>query len=164
MSTQAVSMPGRAHHVGRSTAAVAAALVANAVLSIGTDQVLHTLGVYPAWGEPMYDASLNLLALAYRIAFGVVAGYLAARLAPHAPMRHVAVLGGIALLLGTVGAIGAIARHDLGPVWYPIALAVSAFPSVWLGGALHLRRPAAARSGAIDHDTHHHGGSADAPD
>jgi len=28
----------------------------------------------------------------------------------------------------------------LGPVWYPIALALSVFPTAWLGGTMHYRR------------------------
>jgi hypothetical protein len=36
------------------------------VLSLGTDQVLHVVQVYPPWGQPMYDPWLNLLALSYR--------------------------------------------------------------------------------------------------
>ena len=37
----------------RSTGAVAAGFAAIVVLSLGTDQVLHVLRVYPPWGEPM---------------------------------------------------------------------------------------------------------------
>jgi hypothetical protein len=44
----------------------------------------------------MYDASLNLLALAYRVVFGIASGYLVARLAPHSPKKHAVVLGWIA--------------------------------------------------------------------
>jgi hypothetical protein len=32
---------------------------------------------------------------------------------------------------------------DLGPAWYPIALAVTALPLAWLGGALYLARASA---------------------
>src|SRR4051794_17663028 len=105
MSALTASVPRQNRQFGRSIFAVAAAIVANVVLSLGTDQVLHVLGVYPPWGQPMFDASLNLLALSYRIVFGVVSGYLVARLAPRAPMRHAAVLGVIAFAMGTLGAI-----------------------------------------------------------
>lgn len=30
----------------------------------------------------------------------------------------------------------------LGPAWYPIALALSVFPTAWLGGVLHRRTQA----------------------
>ena len=114
-------------------------LLAVVVLSLGTDQVLHVLEVYPPWGQPMREPGLNLLALAYRIVYGVVGGYIAARFAPHAPMRHAVVLGVVGLVLSVAGAIATIPM-DLGPAWYPIALALTALPGSWLGGALHRSR------------------------
>jgi hypothetical protein len=122
----------------RSTAAVLSGFVAVFVLSLGTDQVLHMLKVYPPWGEPMYDTSLNLLALSYRIPYNVFGSYLTARLAPNSPMRHVWVGAGIGLVLSTAGVIAAITMH-LGALWYPIALALSTLPCAWLGGTLHGR-------------------------
>lgn len=128
--------------LGRSAAAILVALIANAVAATATDQLFHVLDVYPPWGEPMNDAGDNLLALGYRLVYGVLAGYLAARLAPRAPMRHVMVLGVIALVLSSAGAFVALTRYDLGPAWYPVTLAVLAIPSVWAGGVLHQRRHA----------------------
>ena len=136
--TAPATVPGR--QLGRSTLAVTAAIIANVVLSLGTDQFFHVLGVYPPWGQPMYDASLNLLALSYRIVFGIVSGYLVARLAPHTPMRHAMILGIIAVVLSTLGAVAAITQADLGPAWYPIALAAVSYPCVWLGAVLERRR------------------------
>ena len=123
----------------RSAAAVLSGLVAVVVLSLATDQVLHVLDVYPPWGQPMYDAGLNLLALSYRIAYAVVGSYIAARLAPHAPMRHALAVGFVGLALSTAGAIVTITKYDLGPDWYPIALALIALPCAWLGGVLGTR-------------------------
>jgi len=122
--------------LGRSVAAVLLGFVAVVVLSLGTDQVLHALKVYPPWGQPMYDPGLNLLALAYRIVYAVVGSYIAARFAPHNPMRHALALGVVGLVLSVAGAIAMIPR-DLGPAWYPIALALTALPCAWLGGVLH---------------------------
>lgn len=84
----------------------------------------------------MYDAGLNLLALTYRIVYAVVGSYIAARFAPHAPMRHALALGVVGLVLSLVGAIVTIAMVDLGPSWYPVALVLTALPCAWLGGAL----------------------------
>jgi hypothetical protein len=127
----------------RSVAAVFLGFLSVVVLSLGTDQILHVLRVYPPWGQPMWDPSLNLLAFAYRSVYTVLGGYIAARLAPHSPMRHVLVLGIIGTIAGAAGAIVAITKTDLGPAWYPIALAVTAFPFTWLGGVLSRisRRP-----------------------
>jgi hypothetical protein len=104
------------------------------LLSIGTDQVLHVFQVYPPWGQPMWGTGLNLLALAYRCVYAVVGCYIAARLAPHAPMRHALALGVVGLV---VSVAGTIAMWDFGPHWYPVALALSALPCAWLGGVLH---------------------------
>jgi hypothetical protein len=125
----------------RSAGAVFAGFLAVVVLSLGTDQVLHVLQVYPPWSEPMNDPGLNLLALCYRIVYTVVGGYITARLAPHSPMRHVWVLGTIGLVVAVAGAIATIPMH-LGPSWYPIALAVTALPCTWLGGVLYRARHA----------------------
>jgi hypothetical protein len=140
MSLPVALAPARSRPLARSAAAVVAAVVVNAALSLATDQLLHVLGVYPPWGVPMHEPALNALALAYRVVYGVVAGVVVARLAPHAPMRHAAVLGGVGLALATLGAVAALTRYDLGPAWYPIALAAVAFPTVWLGAAWHERR------------------------
>ena len=121
----------------RSTGAVLLGFVAVVVLSLGTNQVLHVLDVYPPWGQPMYDRGLNLLALSYRCVYGVLGGYLAARFAPHSPMRHALALGVVGLV---VSVAGAIAMWDMGPNWYPVTLALTALPCAWLGGALHQRR------------------------
>jgi hypothetical protein len=121
-------------HLLRSTGAVLLGFVAVVVLSLATDQVLHVLQVYPPWGQPMYDPGLNLLALAYRCVYGVVGGYIAARFAPHSPMRHALVLGAIGLVLSVAGAV---AMWDAGPHWYPVALALTALPTAWLGGIFH---------------------------
>jgi len=132
-TTTASTKPGS---LPRSIGAVLLGLVAVFVLSLGIDQVLHSLGVYPPPGQPMHDAGLNLLALSYRIVIAVVGCYLAARFAPRSPMRHAMVLGVIGFALSLVGAIATIPMN-LGPAWYPTALVVTALPCAWLGGVLH---------------------------
>jgi len=120
----------------RSILAVFAGLVFIFATHIGTDEVLHELKVFPPLGEPMNDPGLNALALAYRCVFSVIGCYLTARLAPYAPMGHALTLGLIGTALSTAGAIAA-SGLNLGPSWYPIALAASALPCAWLGGLLH---------------------------
>ena len=92
----------------RSIVAIIVGFLAVVVLSLGTDQVLHMLKVYPPWGDPMPRPGLNALALSYRIVFTI---------------------------FGTLGAVATIPMH-LGPAWYPIALAATALPCAWIGGAL----------------------------
>jgi hypothetical protein len=107
-------------------------------LSLGTDQVLHMLEVYPPWGQPMNDAGQNLLALSYRCLYAVLGSYITARFAPRNPMRHAMVLGIVGFILSTAGAIATIPMN-LGPAWYPIAIALTALPCAWLGGVLYRR-------------------------
>jgi hypothetical protein len=120
----------------RSVLAVLAGLVTIFVTHLGTDQLLHTLQVFPPWDQPMHDPGLNALALSYRIVFSILGCYVTARLAPRAPMAHALVLGLIGTALSVAGVV-ATADMNLGPRWYPIALAASALPCAWLGGLLH---------------------------
>jgi hypothetical protein len=125
----------------RSAAAVLLGLSVIFVLSLVTDQVLHMLEVYPPWGQPMYDTGDNLLALGYRIVYSVAGCYIAARFAPRNPMHHALALGIVGVVLSLVGLMAAI-KMDLGPIWYPIALVLTALPCAWLGGVLRRRGPA----------------------
>ena len=122
----------------RRIGAVAAGFLSVAVLSLGTDEVLHLLKVYPPWG-PMYAPGLNALALSYRLIYGVLGGYITARLAPFAPMHHAGILGIVAFVLSAIAAAGTIPMH-LGPAWYPIALALIALPTAGAGGVLYAKQ------------------------
>lgn len=138
MTTQTLpSAP--APRVSRSVGAIILAVAAVIVLSLATDQLFHVVNVYPDWGQPMHDPGLNLLALSYRLVFGVLGGYLAARFAPRNPMRHAWIVGVIGLVLSAAGAWAAIPLN-LGPAWYPIALVITALPLAWLGGVIAVRR------------------------
>lgn len=117
--------------IGRSILAVFTGFVAVVVLSLGTDQLLHSLDVYPPWDQPMTDTGLLLIALTYRVVYGVLGSFIAAWLAPRAPMTHALVLGAIGFVLSI---IGAIAMWHLGANWYPIALVITALPGAWIGG------------------------------
>jgi hypothetical protein len=122
----------------RSVAAIIFGFLAVVVLSLGTDQLLHVLKVYPPWGDPMPQPALNALALSYRIVFTIFGSYLAARIAPRNPMRHAMILGLIGTVFGTAGAVATIPMH-LGPAWYPIAIAATALPCAWIGGKMASR-------------------------
>ncbi|MDP9266770.1 MAG: hypothetical protein M3P27_00410 [Acidobacteriota bacterium] len=125
----------------RSVGAIFAGFIAVAVLSLGTDVVLHALGIYPPWLQRMSDP-LFALATGYRMVYTVLGGYITARLAPRLPLRHAVILG----VVGTVFALAGLAatwnKPELGPRWYPIALVVTALPTCWLGGKLYRGRPA----------------------
>jgi hypothetical protein len=120
----------------RSARAVALGLVVVVALSLGTDEVLHLLQVYPPWGQTM-SGGLFGLATAYRIVYTIAGGYVTARFAPHSPVRHALIGGFIGLVPGIGGVLVAIAKPELGPLWYPIVIAVTGVPCCWLGGVLY---------------------------
>jgi uncharacterized PurR-regulated membrane protein YhhQ (DUF165 family) len=57
----------------RSVGAVLAGFFATVILSIATDVVLHAIGVFPPWGQPMSNA-LFALATGYRTIYTVASG------------------------------------------------------------------------------------------
>ena len=126
----------RPRRILRRVGAVLAGLLAIFILSLGTDVVLHAVGIYPPWLQPMSGA-LFLVATAYRIVFDVLGCYITARLAPDRPMQHAMVLGVVGLVLSTAGAVATWnAVPQLGPRWYPLVLIASALPCAWVGGKL----------------------------
>jgi hypothetical protein len=125
----------------KSIGAVFAGAITGIALSLGTDAVMHAFHLFPAIGQPMTDSRLLALATVYRTIYGVLGGYVTARLAPSRPMLH-------AFILGTLGELAAIAGviatwndvNKYGPHWYPIALVILALPPALLGAWLYERR------------------------
>lgn len=133
--------PVPSRRLWRSALSIFSGFIAVVALSLGTDQLLHVFDVYPPWGEPMNDFGDNLLALSYRCVYGVVGSYITARLAPRSPMVHVWI-GAIIGFVLSLGGIVAATQMKLGPVWYPIALTLTALPCACLGGFLFCRAQA----------------------
>lgn len=126
--------------IGRSIAAVLAGMFVGVVLTLGTDVMLHAIGVFPPWGQSMagFEGAL-LLATVYRTVYGVVGSYLAAWLAPDRPMLHALILGAIGLAVTILGSVLTWNKGPaFGPHWYPLALIVLALPQAWAGGKLRL--------------------------
>jgi hypothetical protein len=149
MGEGVISEKGPQRRMGQSIVAVLAGMIVGIVLSLGTDLVLHMAHVFPPLGASMtgYDGPL-LLATIYRTLYGVLSSYLAARLAPHRPMRHAMVLGALGFAVSILGAVVTWNKGPaFGPHWYPVALIVLALPTAWLGGKLWL-----AQVGARAHD------------
>jgi hypothetical protein len=124
--------------LGRSLLALLAGMLAGIILSIGTDVILHVIGLFPALGEPV-SSPLLALATAYRSVYGVIGAYIAARLAPNQPMTHALVLGIVGFVVSIVGAVVTWNKGPAyGPHWYPVALIVLAIPTAWVGGKLRI--------------------------
>ena len=119
---------------------VTAGFLAVVTLTTITDVLLHAIGVFPPWGDPMAD-SLFVLALGYRIGYAILGGYLAARLAQDRPVAHALVLGLIGFVLAVAGAVATAGRGPaFGPTWYSVLVCVSALPAS-LAGARLLSQP-----------------------
>ena len=125
-------------NLGKSIWAVVAGFLVVFALSLGVDHLLHLANVYPPYGQPMWDNGLNALALAYRLPFNAFGSWVTGRLAPAAPMKHVWIGAAIGFVLSSLGAVAAI-KMQFGPTWYPVALALSAWPCAWVGGTLAVR-------------------------
>ena len=120
----------------RRVGAVLAGLLFVIIITSATDALMHATGVFPPLGQPMAD-SLFVLALAYRIIYSIIGGYITARLAPDQPVKHALVLGAIGFVLGLAGTVATWNRGpEFGPKWYPLLIMLTAIPSVWLGGKL----------------------------
>ena len=117
----------------RSIVAFLASFLTVVVLSLGTDLLMHALGLFPGLGKPILDSRLLAIAFGYRLLYGVLGGYVIARLAPFAPLGHAVASGFVGMVLST---IGAVTMWGLGPNWYPVVLAATALPCAWLGGTL----------------------------
>lgn len=141
MTTSSAGSP----NTGRSIWAVAAAFLLVIPVTLGIDHIFHVTGVYPPSNVPMTEVGQYLLALSYRIALGVFAAWLTARLAPWKPMKHVWIQAGIGQVITILGIIPA-AQHPekFGALWYPVVLALTVIPTAWAGGQLYLRGRAAA--------------------
>jgi len=128
----------------RSIGAVFAGLLFIVILSLLTDVVMHATGIYPPWFQPMAEG-LWILALAYRIVYGILGGYLTAWMAPNRRVAHAVILGLIGELLSIIGvAMNWNKGPEFGPKWFSIALVLTALPCSWLGGVLRARKTSAA--------------------
>jgi len=120
--------------IWRSIGAVVAGFLLNAIPATLVDVVLHTVKFYPPWGQPIDDTA-SAVATGYRVVFGVLGSYATARLAPQKPMAHALALGVFGFVLCVASVIGTW-KMNLGPHWYPMALAVISIPCAWAGGKL----------------------------
>jgi len=135
MNTQtAPQVPSR--RIGRSILAVLTGIVVGIILSTGTDFGLHAIGLTPS-PKDRWPNHLLAFATVYRSIYGIFCSWLIARLAPNRPMAHSLVAGTLGLIVSTLGAIAAWST-TAGQHWYPIALALTALPTAWIGAKLRL--------------------------
>jgi len=109
----------------KSIGAVLTGFILVFILSIITDYVLESAGIFPPIGTGIFNTWMLFLALVYRSTYTVLGGFITAKLAPDRPMRHAIILGIIGVIAAT---IGSIAGWDLSQHWYPISLIIIALP------------------------------------
>jgi hypothetical protein len=117
----------------KSILAVLAGFLTVVILSIATDTLLEAIGIFPSPDQGLFVTWMLVLAFGYRTLYNIVGGYITSSIAPTNPVRHAIILGFIGTL---AGAVGVVVGWDLSDHWYPIALAVEAVPTCWLGGKL----------------------------
>lgn len=128
----------------KGVGAILVGVLVGAVLSIVTDLILESTGVYPSMQQQATSGGFHiwwmvLLAIVYRTLYTILSGYVGAWLAPSHPMRYAIALGIIAFAANILGLI-VTWNQNLGPAYYPIVLAVLAFPAAWYGGKLRTRK------------------------
>ena len=135
MNTQAISQAS-SRRIGRSILAMLVGIIVGIVLSVGSDSLMHAIGLAPALNE-RWSNRLLVIATTYRTIYGVFAAYVIARLAPNRPMGHALVAGTLGLVVSSLGAAAAWST-TIGQHWYPVALGLTALPTAWLGAKLRL--------------------------
>lgn len=122
--------------IGRSILAVLTGIVVGIVLSTASDFAMHAIGLAPSIKDG-WPNRLLAVATAYRCVYGILASYVIARLAPNRPMGHSLVAGSLGVIVSTLGAVAAWST-TAGQHWYPVALALTALPTAWIGAKLWL--------------------------
>ena len=130
----------------RSIAAVVTGFFYIGALSVGADLALRAVlpGTFSATGR-VDSVPVLLLMLCYVGFFAISGCYLAARIAPHSPMRHAMILGVLGLAFSVMGTIAA---WDTCPAWFHVVSLALVLPYAWAGGRIReaqLARGPAAR-------------------
>ncbi|MCB1165676.1 MAG: hypothetical protein KDK33_05965 [Leptospiraceae bacterium] len=135
--------PTQSAKIGKSILAVIAGFILVFAVSLGADALMHAVGIFPPWGEPMSDG-LFALAATYRALIGIAGGFVTARLAPRRPMKHAVILGVLGSVAGLLGLIGTWDKGpEFGPKWYAILVMAMALPTCWLGARWKMYRDTA---------------------
>jgi len=124
--------------IRKSVWPVIAGFLLLAALSVGADILLRNL--FPRTfgpSEAPQGAIASVVTIFYAGGFGVLSGYLTARLAGSRPVMHALALGGIVFLFALGGLVGSWQRA---PAWFNLGFLGTVFPSAWFGGFLRVRQ------------------------
>lgn len=120
----------------KSVLAVVAGVVLWGVLWVGGTQGLMAARPELQPGEPITGAAVLAGLIGYSVVLSIMAGWVAARLAPKAPVGHATTLAVIQLAIGV--AVQASA-WTLFPVWYHVIFLGLVVPATVYGGKLGAR-------------------------
>lgn len=126
--------------------AVAVGFLSVVILSVATDTAMEMGGIFPPASEQkLYVTWMLAVAFLYRSVYAVAGGYVAAALSPEHPERQVKILAILGTLGGTAGVIygwSMVGENGwtLIDLWYPVALAVTAYPLTQLGGRMRIKK------------------------
>jgi multisubunit Na+/H+ antiporter MnhB subunit len=126
----------------RSVLATGAGFFTTAILSLTGDYALRRLmpGSFAPDGG-VQASEVFAVTLVYTALFGLIGGYVAARIAIRRPLLHAAILGGIMLAFA---ALSAALLWSTAPPWYHLATLAMVLPAALIGGKireLQLKRP-----------------------
>ncbi len=128
-------------NVLKSIGAVLAGLVFIFVTHNAVDLILESVRIFTPPTQRFDTTWMVITATVYRTILSIAGCFVTGILAPSRPMLHALILGFIGLALSTAAAVVLIPM-DIGPAWYPIALAFLSVPCAWAGGILAERRTA----------------------
>ncbi len=118
------------------------------LLSRGTDIFLESTGVFPPVADQLKNGFnvmwMNMVALTYRALFAACGGYLTAVIATSRPMRQVHILAAISTAIAIVANVALAFSPTMAnvlPVWFSVAMVITAYPSTLLGRWIYLRKP-----------------------
>ena len=119
----------------KSIGAILAGFVLGAILSLGTDLLMDKMGIMSMDNFNQTPFLIICLVIVYRFIFNVIGCYLAAKLAPNKPMKHVIIMG----VIGTVLCLlASFEMWNNAIPFYNIAIILISLLSAWLGGKLYI--------------------------
>lgn len=128
----------------RSIGAVLLGFITGAILSVATDLAFEKMGIMNMTSFKDNPWWIILTVIFYRFLFNITGCYVAARLAPHNPMRHAMIIGVVGTILGI---IGSIIMWDQAVAWYNISIILISIPSAWIGATISMIQNANAKKG-----------------
>ena len=127
----------------KSIVAIVVGFLLVTVLSGTADVVLMKAMPQAVHGGHFDDPVACAIILIYGLVFATIGAYVTARLAPHHPLRHALILGGIAFVLTLVVTLK---LWGVAPPWYNLGSLIVPLLAAYLGGSLRetqLRKPSA---------------------